>query len=197
MELEGLRKEITILKRRRGVIKGSLTRIRSFIRDFNLRDQPISLIEFRQDELPQINKKFDEVQSQIELNTEEFEQEEEERNSFEIEYLNIRSQIQELANMEKGNSSSIAHNISNGTTWTSSRARLAPISLPSFNGDIQEWASFFDCFSALVHNDDSYSPTQKFHYLRTSLCGQALDMIRDIPITEANYDTVVERLKRQ
>lgn len=46
MELESLRKEITMLKRRRGVIKGSLTRIRSFIRDFNPRDQPISLIEF-------------------------------------------------------------------------------------------------------------------------------------------------------
>lgn len=129
--------------------------------------------------------------------TEEFDQEEEERNSFEIEYFNIRSQIQELVNMEKVNGSSIAHNISNGTTWSSSRSRLAPISLPSFNGDIQEWASFFDCFSALVHNDDSYSPAQKFHYLRTSLGGQALDMIRAIPMTETNYDTVLERLKRR
>jgi len=52
-----MQKEITILRRRRGVIKGSLTRIRNFIRDCNPRDQPLSLLEFRQDELPQINNK--------------------------------------------------------------------------------------------------------------------------------------------
>jgi len=88
------------------------------------------------------------------------------------------------------------HNISTGTACSSNRARLAPISLPTFNGDIQEWASFFDCFCTLVHNDDSYSVAQKFHYLRTSLGGAALDMIRAIPMTEVNYNTVIERLKQ-
>jgi len=76
MKSEGIQKDIAMLKRRRGVIKGSLTRIRNFIRDFNPRDQPISLLEFRQDELPQINKKFDNVKSQIDLISDDLEQEE-------------------------------------------------------------------------------------------------------------------------
>lgn len=191
MESEGIQKDIAMLKKKRGVIKGSLTRIRNFIRDFIPRDQPISLLEFRQDELPHINKKFDDVQSQIYLISKDLEQEEQERNTFETEYFHIRSQIQELVNTEKSFSSYTVHNLLTGTACSSNRAHLAPISLPSFNDDIQEWASFFDCFCALVHNEDSYSAAQKLHYLCTSLGRAALDMIRAIPMTEVNYNTVI------
>jgi len=197
LSLDDVQKELTTLKRRRGVIKGSLTRIRKFIKDFNAKEQPISLLEFRQDELPQINKKFDDVQSQIELISCEFEQEEEERNNFETEYFNLRSQIQELVNMEKANISSGSHNLSIGATYAPNHALLAPISIPTFDGNIQEWESFYDCFNAIVHRDDSYSKSQKFYYLRTSLKGQALEMIKSIPMTDANYDTVIQRLKRR
>lgn len=75
------------LKRRRGVVKASLTRVQTFINKFNARDDPISLLEFRQEELPQINRKFDSVQCEIELiDADNFAEAEKDREEFENTY---------------------------------------------------------------------------------------------------------------
>lgn len=58
----------------------------------------ISILEFRQGELPRLNQKFNDIQTQLALiEFDDFEKEEEERNKFEIDYFNIRSNIQEIA----------------------------------------------------------------------------------------------------
>lgn len=62
--------------------------------------------------------------------------------------------------------------------------QLAPIPLPKFSRDIQGWSSFYDIFRAMVHDDDSFSPAQKFYYLRSCLSDQALDLIQSIPISD-------------
>lgn len=84
-------------------------------------------------------------------------------------YYSLRSEIQEIINFEKSHNTSL-QNVSSTTvtTYVSSaqRAYLAPIALPKFYGNILEWESSFDCFKMLVHNDDMYSPAQKFLYLR-------------------------------
>jgi len=91
---ENEQKALTDLKRKRGVINASLTRIRTFVTKFDPTQQAVSLLEFRQEELPQINRKFDDVQSQIELLVGEEEASEVERENFEQDYFAIRSQIQ-------------------------------------------------------------------------------------------------------
>lgn len=73
-------KQMIALRKKRGEVKASLTRLRKFVKEFDHNEQSISLLEFRQEELPNINKKF---QCEIELITEEPEREEEERASFE------------------------------------------------------------------------------------------------------------------
>lgn len=50
------------LKRKRGVIKASLTRVRTFVSKFDRLEQAILLMEFRQEELPLINRKFYDIQ---------------------------------------------------------------------------------------------------------------------------------------
>lgn len=44
----------------------------------------------------------------------------------------------------------------------------------------------------MVHNDDAYSISQKFFYLRSCLEGRALDLVRSIPVSDANYEVVSE-----
>jgi hypothetical protein len=184
------------LIRKRGAIKAALTRVRTFINKFNPREEAITLLKFRQEELPQINKKFDDIQCEIELldcsNDDEAERE---REAFESEYFSIRSAMQEIIDLEKNSHNSSLHNSSVNTIVTSHRAALAPISLPQFNGNILEWEPFFDCFKVLVHNEDYYSPAQKFSYLRSTLSGPALDMIKSIPMSEANYEVAIKRLQ--
>lgn len=44
-----------------------MTRVRKFVELFDPEIEAMSLLEFRQEELPRLNKKFDEVQCEIEL----------------------------------------------------------------------------------------------------------------------------------
>lgn len=59
-------KVLTDFKRKRGVVKESLTRIRKFVNKFHVREDAITLLEFRQEELV-TDRKFDEIQCQIKL----------------------------------------------------------------------------------------------------------------------------------
>lgn len=103
--------------------------------------------------------------------------------------------MQEIINLEKNSHNSSLHKSSVNTIVTSHLAALAPISLPQFNGNILEWEPYFDCFKVLVHNEDYYSPAQKFSYLRSTQSGPALDMIKSIPMSEANYQVAIKRLQ--
>lgn len=189
------RKLLTNLKKSRGVVKASLTRIHTFLENFNLETQAPSLLEFRQEELPRINSRFEDIQSQIELITDELEKEEEVRGYFEEEYFNIRSKIHEV--LSEAKKSSTVHNASIETAVLTNRARLAPIALPTFNGDIQGWESFFDVFKVMVHDDDSFSPSQKFMYLRSALTGPALELVKSVPMTNVNYNIAIEKLRQR
>jgi len=87
---ESSEKVLAELKRKRGTVKASLKRTRKFVVRFNSLQKAISLIEFRQEQLPLINRRFDEVQSQIELIAiDDAEAAELERKEFENNYFNI------------------------------------------------------------------------------------------------------------
>lgn len=182
------------LKKKRAVIKAALTRVRTFVTNFEPREQALSLIEFRQEELPAINRKFDDIQSQIELlMLDDIDEAEAERDKFESDYFAIRSQIQEITNLEKSHAANgLAH--SSFAPTHSQRTQLTPIPLPKFSGNIQEWSSFFDIFKAMVHTEEGYSPAQKFFYLRSCLEGAALDLVRAIPVSDGNYAVIIEQL---
>ncbi|XP_016657693.1 uncharacterized protein LOC107882968 [Acyrthosiphon pisum] len=185
------------LRRKRGVVKAALTRAQTFVSNFVIGEQAVSLLEFRQEELPQINRKFDEIQSQIELIAiEDTVEAETERKNFEELYFMIRSQMQEMIKADKASNTSV-HNASHIFSSSGHWNQLPPIPLPSFDGNIQEWSSFFDIFHAIVHEGNEYSDAQKFYYLRSCLQGQALDLVRSIPINDSNYSVVVERLKQR
>jgi len=160
-------KVLADLKRKRGVIKASLTRARNFVNNFNPREQAITLVEFRQEELPQISRKFDEIQCQIELlDVDNFEETEQAREAFENDYFSVRSEMQEMINQEKSHNASLSNNSLNVSASQFQRKRLPPIEIPKFHGNIQEWESFFDLYKAMVHNNEHYSLAQKFSYLR-------------------------------
>ncbi|XP_075977354.1 uncharacterized protein LOC142977361 [Anticarsia gemmatalis] len=65
-------------------------------------------------------------------------------------------------------------------------AKLPRIQIPTFSGKYDEWPTFKDLFTALVHNT-TISDVQKLHYLKTSVSGEAEALLRHIQITENNY----------
>lgn len=68
-----------------------------------------------------------------------------------------------------------------------SDVKLPRIELPKFNGNYESWTSFFDLFTSLVDSNRMLTGSQKLHYLKSSVEGEAAQLIRSYNITDANY----------
>ena len=80
---------------------------------------------------------------------------------------------------------------------TLDHVRLPQIKLQSFNGDIDEWLSFRDLFTSLIHWKTDLAEVEKFHYLKGCLQGEPRALIDPLPITKANYPVAWEMLLRR
>ncbi|XP_070524007.1 uncharacterized protein [Cardiocondyla obscurior] len=70
------------------------------------------------------------------------------------------------------------------------RSQLPRLQLPTFSGRFEDWPNFKDLFQSMVGADSSLQEIQKFHYLRSSLKGEAEQLTRNIPTTAGNYERV-------
>ncbi|XP_062713797.1 uncharacterized protein LOC134290638 [Aedes albopictus] len=65
--------------------------------------------------------------------------------------------------------------------------RLPQIKLQTFNGAVDDWLSFRDLFTSLIHTKAELPEVEKFHYLKGCLLGEPKNLIDPLPLTEANY----------
>lgn len=71
---------------------------------------------------------------------------------------------------------------------------LPKIELPHFDGDLLEWRSYRDIFVSLVHDNTFIGDAQRFHFLLASLKGDALAVVKSIPLSADNYALAWEAL---
>lgn len=79
-------------------------------------------------------------------------------------------------------------------THPSVNARLPKLELPKFDSHIENWQTFYDTFTTLIHENTSISQVEKFHYLVSCLTGPAVSLVKGVPITTANYEVVFDAL---
>lgn len=72
--------------------------------------------------------------------------------------------------------------------------KLPTISLPTFNGDYDQWLEFRDTYLALFHDSQEISDIQKFHYLKSSLRGSIQLAIDSVEFLARNYAIARELL---
>ncbi|KAI5735347.1 hypothetical protein M8J77_017205 [Diaphorina citri] len=72
--------------------------------------------------------------------------------------------------------------------------KLPPLELPSFNGNITDWPTFFETFKSLIHNNKTLSDDQKVQYLVSKLKDQALAVCAGIPPVGSNYEAIWQSL---
>lgn len=196
---------------RRGQLKGQLTRLATYLRDnTNYVDQiDVDQIRLRAEKARETWDDFQEVQAQIEAieitaETESY------RVDFEDlfyknlalcdrlvkEYSSVSSNVSaELHNGEAGGTPVISASQSgSGPQSVHSAIKLAALQIPTFSGIYTEWATFYDIFVALVHNNASLSDVQKFFYLRSALTGDAGHVIQCLQTTSDNYRVAWESL---
>ncbi|XP_062537998.1 uncharacterized protein LOC134206313 [Armigeres subalbatus] len=71
------------------------------------------------------------------------------------------------------------------------------IQLQTFNGDIDEWLSFRDLFTSLIHWKVDLPEVEKLHYLKGCLQGEPKALIDPLPITKANYQVAWDLLLKR
>jgi hypothetical protein len=66
--------------------------------------------------------------------------------------------------------------------------------LPTFSGGYEHWISFSDLFKVMVHDTETLTDIQKFHYLKSSLTGEAEELVSILAMTSSNYTITWYRL---
>ncbi|XP_037579797.1 uncharacterized protein LOC119462526 [Dermacentor silvarum] len=75
--------------------------------------------------------------------------------------------------------------------------RLPTLTIKPFHGDLSQWTSFWEQFNGAVHANTTLRTTDKFHYLRDYLVGEAAAAIAGLLTTEACYESAIDLLKQR
>lgn len=185
------------LKAKRGQVKGCITHLENWMAT-HAHEASQSDIDVRLSQLKKYEKRFDEIQNQLEDSEDvEFDEEQEERINFDD-----RISILESSMMEYKNQFDTSHTM-NDTQGNISldlvTSDLPKIELPKFSGEYLEYPQFIDTFNALVHNVKSKGMTdiRRFGLLKSSLTGKARDAISNLPLVSGNYQVALDILRER
>ena len=174
---------------KRGSVKGQLTRIESFLtQNQNAAEMDLMV---RLERLPEIFNSFSKIQDEIEVKSspEALVNEEQERIDFETRYFAIQAAYKTAVKANQRPAEAIQPE-----RQTESVQRLPTIQLPKFSGTVSDWYSFIDTFTSIIHGDTTIDCIRKFHYLKSCLSGEALNVIQSIPVTNENYQNAWKAL---
>jgi hypothetical protein len=135
---------------------------------------------------------FNQIQMQIENICEESEIEDqlEKREEFEHEYYNVLALAECIINSDENSALKRSESMTN----SSNSIKLPVVSIPDFDGSFEHWLEFRDTYLPLVHNCKTITPIQKFHYLKSSLKGNAKSVIESLEFSSNNYAIAWELL---
>jgi len=186
--------ELRKLIKKRVAVKASVEVIRNYIRDFDPKTKSIRQVQIRLNRLIEYGTSFDEVQTAIvDLNLGH--EEESLCLQFEDDHNTLRAEMEDLISKHSPTDASNASHSSHSSTGET--LRLPKIQPPIFNGNLEDWSSFFDTFNALFHNNTALNDVQRLHYLKTSVSGPAADIIKNFSITAENYQVAYDELVHQ
>ncbi|XP_050527955.1 uncharacterized protein LOC126898049 [Daktulosphaira vitifoliae] len=193
------------LAQRRGQLKTSLIKFEKYLSSGKV---SIEQIPFRIEKIEAVWSEFEVIQGAIELE-EEINMEEQDIYREECEELFFRTLAKankligrvsssKVENREiKENQYSCQQSSCGQTNKFISHVKLAPISISVFTGEYSEWKPFYDLFSKLIHVNADLSDIQKFCYLRSSLSGEAANIIKSLETTANNYEIAWIMLKER
>lgn len=75
------------------------------------------------------------------------------------------------------------------------RLSLPRINLPAFSGQYEDWPSFRDLFESIIGKEAVLNNVERLHYLKVSVKGDALAIIKNIATTGKNYSRAWGLLK--
>ena len=77
------------------------------------------------------------------------------------------------------------------------QVKLPKIDLPTFDGDVSSWQSYYQSIKVSVVDNPSLAGVQKLEYLMRSLKGSAAEAVKGFAVIRENYQPVLESLKER
>lgn len=181
---------LKILKSKRAQLKSKLTRFKSYLDSDNT-----SQLKIRYKDFEGLLSLFEDIQGQIET-IDDTPEDDSERETFENTYYDLASKAEDIL---------LAIDTQNSTNSTSRDSllgnscsvKLPAINLPKFTGNYEDWLPFYDLFQSLVHNNETLSDVEKFHYLKTSLHDTVKPILHSLEASSENYATAWLLLKER
>lgn len=196
--------QLANLKLTRGQTKAHLTRFKTYLAGLT-DDFDKTELEARLSLVQPCLEKFEVIQTKIEELLESVD--DDERATFENTYFKLTAEAKNLlikiSQSSPIDNTSISQNTNTADNDTLSarsnteRVKLPKLSLPEFGGLYTQWVSFQETYDALINNNLSLSPIEKFYYLKSCLKGEAAQLIQSLEISQANYDIAWQMLKER
>lgn len=174
------------LKAQRKLCKSTITRAETWIEKHKHSAQ-LPELEFRYDLLVKAFNDFNAIQDEIEI------VDEEEASGRELVEEQCGKIINEFKNCMKILSSTQNVPIVNSSSFI----KLPELKVPPFSGDIRGWKPFFELFEKAVINNWNLSGAEKLTYLKSFLSGEALSLINNLSIQDANFQVAIDTLKNR
>lgn len=171
------------LKKQRATIRQRITMFQKYMAKFQdkaiISDIERSEVQLRVSVSESLFKNFDFIQTSIEN---EQETEISYRESFEELYFSAMAVAKCRLVVEESETDSKCTHSSKLVS-----VKLPEIKLPTFTGSYDQWLEYRDSYLSMIHKRDDLNAIQKFHYLRSSLSGCALQVIGALEFTASNY----------
>lgn len=177
------------LRATRGQEKAKITRFRTFLDSCD--ESNINQLPERISKAEKTYKDFEETQEQIELLrdmdiVEQRDVEIKERDEFEsLYYAAIANAKEKLGNTVESAA---------GVSTPKTNLKLPTLKLPTFNRSYDQWLLFKDTFDTIINSNKRLSSIEKFQYLRSSLEGEAMQVIQSLETSSGNYQVAWEAL---
>lgn len=82
-------------------------------------------------------------------------------------------------------------------TIKQSNVKLPKLNVPTFNGNLKAWPTFIGLYKSLIHSNESLTNIEKFQYLLSVLSGEALTLIKNLPLSNDNYSIAFDNLLKR
>jgi hypothetical protein len=108
-------------------------------------------------------------------------------------YLQGEYSITALQINEKSNSSEASN--AARTARLATGLKMPDFVVPEFNGNLREYHDWAAQFENLVHNNEALNAMEKLHCLKSSLKGDAAEILRDTLVTAEAYEDAYNEVK--
>lgn len=183
------------LIRRKGIIKGQLTRLANYV---NSNGDQLNYDDLRT-RCDNVHKLYTEFIATEDAIFDIDSQVPSDMDIIDDQYYAIIPKLQSLIRAKSGVHQTATHEQIDSSVIVnpSSDFKLPSLTMPTFDGDVKDWQSFYDIFSSTVHENVSLSPAQKFKYLKGLLKGNAYNLVSHLRVDDANYIEAVQRLVKR